>query len=106
MHHDTRDELNQWTSKWEAAQAKWAAEAASRPVPAPQSGSFFGLQTNPVPGDGIDSRQANHWADVYAADEWYTQYLFDPADVRTDLNPAGGFAELLDSVSCDLQDVA
>ena len=59
-----------------------------------------GASSNELPQD------LDHWSDVYAADEWYTQYLFDPADVRTDLNALGGFAELLDSVSCDLQDVA
>lgn len=59
-----------------------------------------GASNNELPQD------LDHWSDVYAADEWYTQYLFDPADVRTDLNAQGGFAELLDSVSCDLQDVS
>lgn len=62
--------------------------------------STAGASDNELPGD------LDHWSGIYEDDEWYTVYLFDAADVRTDLNPAGGFAELLASVSCDLQEVA
>lgn len=59
-----------------------------------------GASNNEFPADLL------HWTDIYAADEWYTTYLFDAADVRTDLNVLGGFQELLDSVTCDLQEFA
>lgn len=59
-----------------------------------------GASDNELPQD------LDHWTGIYGVDEWYTTYLFDASEVRTDLNALGGFAELLDSVTCDLQTVA
>lgn len=59
----------------------------------------LGASDNELPGD------LDHWTDHFDADEWYMVNLFDAADVRTDLNAEGGFAELLASVSCDPQTV-
>lgn len=47
--------------------------------------------------------ELDHWTGIWDPDEWYTQYLFDADEVRTDL--AEGFADLYASATCDLQDV-
>lgn len=63
---DTREELESWAVKWDAAQAKWAAEEGS-PLPKakPAGNSFFGLQSQPLPGDEIDRGQGTDWTSIY-----------------------------------------
>lgn len=64
---------------------------------APLLGSL-GASNTDLPGD------LDHWTGIYNPVAWYHTFLFDAADVRTDL--AGGFADLLESADCDLQTVA
>lgn len=59
-----------------------------------------GASNNELPGD------LDHWTGIFEPLDWYAVYLFDAADVRTDLDAEGGFALLLESATCDLQEVA
>jgi hypothetical protein len=56
-------------------------------------------------GTGNDAlpTELDHWTGIWDPAEWYTTYLFDADDVRTDLT--NGFADLLAAADCDLQTV-
>src|SRR6185437_8202260 len=62
---DHTEELEMWAKKWDAAQAKWAAEDRQAPQKVQKVDNFFGLQNNPVPEETVDKQQGDEWWKIY-----------------------------------------